>query len=60
MSQIKMDNEDIATIRNALCIIQGNAEFLIDELYVNEPQRIIEQVKRIDNLLPKVAFEGGK
>ena len=60
MSQIKIDSEDIATIRDALQIIQGNADFLVGEPYVNEPQRIIEQVKRIDKLLPVVKFEGGK
>ena len=57
MSIIKMDSEDIAEIKNALYIIQGNAEFLFNEPYINEPQRIIEQVKRIDRLLPKVSFE---
>ena len=53
-----MDSEDIATIKNALCIIQGNAELLYDRPYINEPKRIIQQVKRIDKLLPKVSFEG--
>lgn len=60
MSQIKMDSEDIAEIKNALCIIQGNAELMRgytkDE---DRPEEIIKQVKRIDKLLPKVAFEGG-
>jgi len=58
MSIIKMDSEDIATIKNALYIIQGNAELLYDKPYVNEPKRIIQQVKRINKLLPKVSFEG--
>ena len=59
MSIIKMNSEDIATIKNALCIIQGNAE-LINGYTEDEkrPNRIIEQVKRIDKLLPKVSFEG--
>ncbi len=60
MSQlVAIDSEKIAEIRNALTIIRGNAEFLVDEPYVNEPQRIIEQVKKIDKLLPDVKFKGG-
>ena len=53
MSLMKIDNKDIADIKNALRIIYGNAEFLLDEPYVTQPQRIIEQVKRIDKLLSK-------
>jgi len=50
-----MDSEDIAEIKNALGIIQGNAEL------IGEPTtpfhilriRLIEQIKRIDKLLPQ-------
>jgi len=49
----KLTIKQVAEIRNALQIIQGNAEFLVDEPYTNEPKRIIEQAKRIDKLLPK-------
>ncbi len=58
MNQVKMDSEDITIIKFALTIILGNAEFLVNRPYVNEPQRIIEQIKRIDKLLPDV--KGGK
>jgi len=56
MSQVIMDSEDIATIKNALQVIEGytwikreNTMFLAE---------IHNQVKRIDKLLPKVAWEG--
>ena len=56
MSQIRMDSEDIAEIRNVLQVIQGNAQI------IGEPHtpfhllrdQITEQVKRIDGLLPDV------
>ncbi len=64
MSQIKIDSEDIAEIRNALQVIQGNAEFLCRRFnYLKEdssPKNIIKQVIRIDKLLPQVKFEGVK
>jgi len=67
MSQIKIDSEDIAEIKNALCIIQGNAELILTSftkggrLFLRDKlEAIIDNIKRIDNLLPKVAFEGGK
>ncbi len=55
MSQIKIDSEDIAEIRNALQIILSNAEF--GKVNV---RRIVVEVRRIDKLLPDVKFEGGK
>ncbi len=60
MSQIKMDSEDIAEIRNALQIIEGNTwqeKEYGGNMFLAE---IHKQVKRIDRLLPKVAFEGGE
>ncbi len=64
MSQIKMDSEDIATIRDALQVIQGNTEVVCSnvipaELY-NREKETMRQVKRIDGLLPQVKFEEGK
>jgi len=63
MSQIKMDSEDIAEIKNALTVITLSTE-TIDYHYPAKAENnlvtIREQVKRIDKLLPKVAFEGGK
>ncbi len=59
MSQIKVDSEDIAKIKDALTIIKGNAEFLVNEPFVNKPQQIIKQVKRIYKLLPKEARDDG-
>ena len=56
----KLITEQIADIRNALQIIQGNAEYLKNRPYINEAQRIVSQVKRIDKLLPKVSFEGAE
>ena len=55
MSIIKMDSEDIATIKNALCVIQLNAD-----MGYNKEREIQKQVKRINGLLPKVKFEGKK
>ena len=64
MSIVKIDSEVVAEIKNALCIIQLNAE-IVEEKYIAtlfRPQRncriIIKQIKRIDSLLPKVKFEG--
>ena len=63
MSQIKMDSEDIAEIRNVLEIIE-DASRRGDP---NDPNEIEEQMeiirksgKRIDKLLPVVKFEGVK
>ena len=57
---IKLDSEVIAEIRNALQVIQGNAELIIMRGIIdNRPDIIIHQVKRIDKLLPQVKFEGG-
>ncbi len=65
MSQMKIDSEDIAEIRNALQIIQGNAQILFRRIpynlhLLNKPLDIINEVKRIDKLLPQVKFEGKK
>ena len=62
MSQIRMDSENIAEIRNALTIIQLNAEQVKRMKYLGHPQldEIINKVKQIDKLLPDVKFEGGK
>jgi len=61
MSQVKIDSEDIAEIKNALTAISLVAQG-IDYSYpykAGEKLKIIsEQVKRIDKLLPKVAWEG--
>ncbi len=63
MSQIKIDSEDIAEIKNALTVISLSAE-TVDYHYPAKAEdnlvTIREQVKRIDKLLPKVKFEGGK
>jgi len=75
MSQIRIDSEDVAEIRNALCVIQLNAEavgilglkgwrFVLYSLMLRLlrlkmfTEEIVKQVKRIDNLLPQVKFEG--
>ena len=55
MSIVKMDSKVIAEIKNALTIIQGNAEIIGQP---NMPfhvlrEQITEQVERIDRLLPK-------
>ena len=63
MSQVKMDSEDIAEIRNALQVIQLQAEALHLDLCGNALYKLdllINQVKRIDKLLPVVNFEGVK
>ena len=67
MSQIKIDSEDIATIRGALQVIQVNADIVISPKYCKYEvypdvncHAIIEQVKRIDKLLPVIKFERGK
>ena len=57
---VEIDSEVIAEVRNALQIIMGNAELIKQEDALGiaiRPDRIIEQVKRIDQLLPKVKFE---
>ena len=59
MSIVKIDSEVIAEIKNALCIINLNAELLSRKEYLRE-EEIIKQVKRIDELLPVVGFEGGE
>lgn len=59
MSKITIDSENIAQVRNALQVIQGNAE-LIPESYILlklKVREIIRNVKRIDKLLPDVKFE---
>ena len=58
MSQIKIDSEDIAEIKNALQIILLNATLITPQAMRTET--ILEQTRRIDNLLPVVNFEGGK
>jgi len=61
MSQVKIDNEDVAEIKNALCIIQFIADNISEEN--GEEEEIIKQVKRIDKLLPyqpKIKFEEDK
>ena len=61
MSIIKMDSEVIAEIKNALTVIQLNAQAGVSRIKVSELMKgIVEQVKRIDRLLPKIKFEGGK
>ena len=63
MSQVRMDSEDIAEIRNALTAISLGAG-TIDYHYpakAEERLKIIrEQIERIDKLLPKVSFEGAE
>ncbi len=59
MSQIKMNSEDIADIKNALTIIQLNIDLIghPQEAFHILRGRITEQVTRIDGLLPQVKFE---
>lgn len=59
--KVEIDSEAIATIRNSLTVIQLNAEMVrrMKHLGHTELNTIIEQVKRIDKLLPQVRFEGG-
>jgi len=61
MSQVIMDSEDIAEIKNALTAISLGAS-TIDYHYPLKAEERLEiirqQVKRIDKLLPKVAWEG--
>ena len=60
MSNVTIDSEKIAEVRNALQVIQLNADL------IGHPQQafhvlrsqITIQVKRIDKLLPVVKFEG--
>jgi len=55
---VKIDSEVIAEVRNALQIIMSNAELMAPTALFNlRADRIIEQVKRIDSLLPPVKFE---
>lgn len=59
---IAMSPETIAEIRNALQVIQLNAEVIPYDSFRevdNKTREIIEQVKRIDGLLPQVKFEEG-
>ena len=60
MSIVKMDSEVIASIKNALCVIQLNAEVVKRMKYLghSELNTIINAAKRIDKLLPIVGFEG--
>ncbi len=61
MSQIKIDSEDIATIRNALTIINlvaGTVNYHYPIKAESNLATVREQVKRIDKLLPDV--KGGK
>ena len=60
MSQIKMDSEDIAAIRNALEIILKEARRVYGKCLANGGLVIITEVKRIVRLLPVVKFEGVK
>ncbi len=64
MSQIKMDSKNIARIRKALYWIQINAQqvpgLCMSKDRLKMTENVIEQVKRIDKLLPQVKFEGGK
>ena len=55
----KLTIEEIAEIRNALTVIQLNADCLTKS-FSYAPIEIIKQVKRINRLLPKIKFEGGK
>lgn len=58
---VEIDPETIAEVRNALQIIQGNAELIPSSEFVSRHKMmmdIVEQVKRIDSLLPQVKFEG--
>jgi len=56
MSIVKIDSEDVATIKNALRIIELIADNISEEN--GEEDEIIKQVKRINKLLPKIKFEG--
>ena len=62
MSIVEIDSEVVAEIKNALTVIQLNAQQVSglcmskDRLKMTE--NVIEQVKRIDKLLPVVGFEG--
>lgn len=64
MSQIKIDSEDVVKIRKALYWIQINAQqvpgLCMSKDRLKMTENVIEQVKRIDKLLPVVKFEGGK
>ena len=62
LNLIAIEPETIAEIRNALQVIQGNAELLTvaKANSDNRLDRIISEVKRIDGLLPSVKFEGEK
>ncbi len=64
MSQVRMDSEDIAEIKNALMIIQLNCQQVpgnwMSKDRVNMTKTVIEQVERIDKLLPVIKFERGK
>ena len=63
MSQVKMDSEDIAEIRNALTIINlvtGTINYHYPIKAESNLATVREQVKRIAKLLPVVKFEGGK
>lgn len=59
---VKVESKVIAEIRNALQVIQGNAEMVKRMKYLGhtELNTIIEQVKRIDKLLPQVEYEKGR
>ena len=55
-----IDNERIAEIKNALTVIHLNAQ-LVPGISFSTIQKMmgdfIEQVKRIDGLLPKIKYE---
>ena len=62
---ITIDPEKIAEIRCALQVIQLNAEIIsadenVRRYLINRAEKIAQQVKRIDNLLPQVGFEKEK
>ena len=60
MSMIKIDSEDIATIKNALTaisLVTGTIDYSYPFKAEEKLKIIAEQVKRIDRLLPIVAFE---
>lgn len=61
MSETIIDSENIAEIRNALTIIQLNCQQVpghwMSEQRVKMVKTTIEQVKRIDGLLPPIKFE---
>ena len=61
MSQVIMDSEDIAEIKNALTAIllaSGTIDYHYPAKAEDNLVTIRNQVKRIDKLLPKVAWEG--